>query len=146
VTGPEGMRLHHIGVVTRGIEKELPFFELLGYRKISDMHAEPDQKVRGMFIAAPGQPVLELLENIEENGPLDVLLERGIKFYHFAYAVADIDQALERILSSQGGKVIVPAAHSSYFRRICFVMLRNMMLIELVETDPVRDANERAAR
>ena len=125
--------LHHIGVVTRGIEEELPIFEMLGYCKTSEIFIEPGQKVRGLFIAAPGQPVLELLENMENGGPLAGALAKGIKFYHFAYAVPDVDKALERLLALCRAKVIVPANEGVYFKRICFVMLPNMMLVELIE-------------
>lgn len=135
MTGPTdgaGTILHHIGVATRGIERELPLFELLGYRKASDIGIEPGQKVRALFIAAPGQPTLELLENLEATGPLDVPLAQGIKFYHFAYTVPDVDAALERALAARA-KIVVPVCPAVHFRRLCFVMFPNMMLVEFVE-------------
>lgn len=131
---PPDLVLHHIGVATRSIERELPYFEALGYRAASGVFTEPEQKVRGMFIAATGQPALELLENLEESGPLDAPLTRGVKLYHFAYQVENIEKDMKRIMTHTGDKVIVPAMRGAYFQRICFVMLRNMMLIELVET------------
>ena len=126
-------RLHHIGVVTRGIDKELPFFESLGYQSVSSVFTEPGQKVRGLFIAAPGQPTLELLENLGPSGPLDTPLARGIKLYHFAYATDDIEAALAAITADGRAKIISPLTGGAYFSRLCFVMLPNMMLIELVE-------------
>lgn len=144
MTIPHDLTLHHIGVATRGIERELPFFTVLGYRKVTDAFVEQGQKVRGMFIAAPGQPMLELLENLEAGGPLDAPLSRGVKFYHLAYRVENIETALERLLPETGGKIIVPAARSDFFHRICFVMLRNMALVELVEIgdSPAKDLAE----
>ena len=125
--------LHHIGVATHGIDREFPVFEALGYRKVSEIFSDPVQKIRGLFITAPGQPPLELLENLYEHGPLDVPLERGIKLYHFAYAVDNLEQALEKLLRLERAKIVSPVTPASMFKRVCFVMLPNMMLVELLE-------------
>lgn len=125
--------LHHIGVATRGIERELPVFEALGYRRVSEIFSDTIQKIRGLFIAAPGQPPLELLENLYEQGPLDVPLERGIKLYHFAYAVDNLEESLEKLLRLERAKIVTPITPANMFTRVCFVMLPNMMLVELLE-------------
>ena len=124
--------LHHIGVATRNIEVEFAVFEQLGYSKASDVFIDPTQKIKGMFITAQGQPTLELLENIDATGPLDTCLKNGVKFYHFSYEVADIEAALADVLCIKRAKLIVPVTPATYFSNVCFVMLPNMMLIELV--------------
>ena len=133
------LTLHHIGVVTRSIKEELPVFGLLGYRGVSGIFTEPGQKVRGMFIGAPGQPTLELLENAGSTGPLDSPLRRGIKFYHFAYAVPDVEAELANVLATCRARVVVPVTRSDYFNKLCFVMLPNMLLVEFVETRRTND-------
>lgn len=40
----ENLKLHHIGVATRNIEKEFKTFEMLGYSKVSAIFTEPVQK------------------------------------------------------------------------------------------------------
>ncbi len=125
--------LHHIGVATQGIEKELRVFEQLGYRAQSAPFVDEQQKVRGLFIAAPGCPTLELLEHTGTSGPLDLWLKKGVKFYHFSYHVPDIEQALGMVLGIEHAKVVVPVTSATYFKKICFVMLPNMLLVELVE-------------
>ena len=137
--GLSELTLHHIGVVTRSIKKELPVFALLGYRGISGIFTEPGQKVRGMFIGAPGQPTLELLENAGTPGPLDASLRRGVKFYHFAYSVPDVEAELGNLLASCRAKVVIPVTRSEYFHKLCFVMLPNMMLVEFVEPRRMHD-------
>ena len=127
------LSLHHIGVVCRDMAKDLLVFEQLGYVRDSEIFVETGQKVKGLFISAPNQPRLELLENLESSGPLDSCLQKGIKFYHFAYEVRDIEAELEKILSIGQAKVIVPICEAVFFKKICFVMLPNMMLIELVQ-------------
>ena len=126
---------HHIGVATRGIEKELPMYLLLGYQKEGKLFADPEQGIRGMFLTAEGQPRLELLENLEGSVTLNTPLERGQKLYHMAYLVGNIERAME-IMGANRAKVIAPLKKSVYFgTRICFLMMPNMGLIELIEKE-----------
>lgn len=127
------MKFHHIGVATKNIDKEFSYFEMLGYRKISVEFVDSIQKIKGVFVEAENQPVLELLENIEAQGPLDACLKAGIKFYHFAYETENIEKDLEYFVKEKKAKIIVPITKATYFEKICFVMLRNMMIIELVQ-------------
>ena len=131
---PLKLPLHHIGVATRGIEKELPFFEAVGYAPVSPLFTDPARRIRGRFVAAPGQPTLELLENIDDSGPLDSCLKNGVKFYHLAYASTDIEADCATLATQHRAKVIVPLTPAVYFARVCFLILPNMLMIELVET------------
>ena len=79
------LKLHHIGVACRNIEKEFKYFEKLGYQFASEIFVDEEQKIKGVFIKADNQPCLELLENVSEDGPLTSFLQNGVKFYHFAY-------------------------------------------------------------
>lgn len=130
---PNDLVLHHLGVATRSIERELPCYEAVGYRVASAPFIDQKQGVKGLFVEAPGQPTLELLENIGPGGPLDDCLARGIKIYHFAYAVGDIDAAVSDLTRRAGARVIVPATGAVCFKKICFLMLPNMLMIEMVQ-------------
>ena len=90
------------------------------------------QKIKGMFIKAENQPCLELLENISEDGPLTNYLKKGNKFYHFAYITTNIEKSMADFMS-QGAIPVVKITKATYFEKICFLMMKNMMLIELVE-------------
>lgn len=126
-------KFHHIGVATREIEKELPVYALLGYQKEGEFFTDSVQGIRGVFLTADGQPRLELLENLEGSHTLDVPLKQGQKLYHMAFFVEDIEKTVD-ILRANRGKVISPLRDSVFFKkRICFLMMPNMMLIELVE-------------
>lgn len=127
------MEFHHIGVACRSIEKEFPMFSLLGYTRESAEFIDEGQGVKGVFITAPGQPRLELMEDINDSGTLAPHIKNGNKMYHFAYKVADIEKAAD-VLKKSRARVISPLKQSTYFgRRICFLMLPNMYMIELVE-------------
>ncbi len=129
----QGLKLHHIGVATKSIQRELKTFEALGYKPVSDIFEDEIQKIRGLFIEAEGQPALELLENMSPDGPLNSCLKNGVKFYHFTYETKDIEKDLERFVSESRAKVIVPITTAKYFDKICFLMLPNMMMVELVQ-------------
>ena len=126
---------HHIGVATQSIDKELPNFILMGYSKENTVFEDMEQGVRGLFLTAKHQPRLELLENLPGSHTLDKFLSTGHKcvFYHMAYMVNDIEAAV-KVFFNNRAKVISKMKISTYFRkRICFMVLSNMDMIELIE-------------
>lgn len=129
-----GFEFHHIGVATKNIEKEFKSYAMLGYTKEASFDGDTNQGVKGLFITAKNQPRLELLENLEGYTTLDFWLNNGIKMYHFGYLVDDIDRAFDIFTVKLGAKVVSPMKISQFFgKRICFVVLKNMFMIELIE-------------
>lgn len=127
------LNFHHIGVATQNIEKEFETYQMLGYRKESNFFEDHEQGIRGLFIVADGQPRLELLDNLSGSTTLDIWLERKVKMYHFAYQVQDIEKVID-IFNKNKIKIVSPLKQSVYFRkRIAFLLLKNMYLIELIE-------------
>ena len=132
------LKFHHIGVATRNIEKEISYYKMLGYKESSNYFSDPIQGIKGIFIEAEGQPTLELLENLTDKGPLTSCLEKGIKFYHFAYETNNIEEAVNSLLTTNKAMVVVPITKATYFDKICFLMLKNMMMVELVQVNKER--------
>lgn len=127
------LEFHHIGVATTSIEKEFTPYRFLGYVRENATFEDHEQGIKGQFITAPGQPRLELLENLEGSATLDVWLKSRVKMYHFAYKTANIEEAIE-ILNRNKIRVITPLKISVYFKkRICFLMLSPGFLLELIE-------------
>lgn len=125
--------LHHIGVAVKDIEKDFSVFSLLGYTKESQVFEDETQGIRGLFLTSKNQPRLELLMDINESGTVAPYLKNGNKMYHFAYTVSNIEKALDIFVKCRA-QVISPLKESTYFgKRICFLMLPNMYMIELVE-------------
>ena len=129
----ETLKLHHIGVATRNIEKEFEVFSKLGYEKCSDIFEDKTQNMKGLFIKEQNQPCLELIEGIGEQNPVKSHILKGNKFYHFAYETKNIEEDLKDFVEYKKAKIIVPITKASYFEKLCFVLLPNMMIIELVE-------------
>lgn len=124
---------HHIGVATDSIEKELSTYRLIGYKREGSPFIDENQGIKGQFIISNNQPRLELLENLNDRDTLTKWLDGGIKNYHFAYMVDDIEAAISA-LGKKRFRVISSMKLSSYFgKRICFLVMPNRFLIELIE-------------
>lgn len=149
---------HHIGVATQSIESELPIFKALGF-EIEGEFIDQIQGIRGLFITSKAfnqthsnlSYRLELLENLPQSTRLDHYLKHYHKLYHIAFESHDIHSDAQAILDyrftqntnlTRGGglsakaskaRMLVPIIQSSYFSKLCFIMLPNRLLIELVE-------------
>jgi methylmalonyl-CoA/ethylmalonyl-CoA epimerase len=99
------MKIHHLGIATKGIEEALKFWgDALG---LEDVHTEivEDQKVRVAMLPL-GECRIELLEPTGEDSPISKFLEkRGGGIHHIAVEVEDIEAALAK-LKAQGTRLI----------------------------------------
>lgn len=114
------LKLHHIGVAVKNIEQEFETFKKLGYTKVSEVFIELVQKIKWLFISAKGQPALELLENLTQDGPLTILLKKRTKFYHFAYVTNNIEQDTDLFVQKYNAFVITHPQCSIYFEKNLF--------------------------
>ena len=130
----EGLVFHHVGVACRDLDHEQTGYALLGYAPEGPDFEDPVQGVRGRFLVAPGRPRVELLVNLEGSTTLDPWLGGTARTYQQAYETADLDGAVAAFRAA-GARVVSPPVPAVAFggRRICFVMLRTMTLVELVE-------------
>ncbi len=125
--------IHHIGIASKCIKEDLEIFKSMGFRKEGEF-VDERQGVRGVFILPTKNPAyrFELLENLEGSSMLNSYLKRHIKMYHLAYETKNIQQDLQWF-KNKGCVEVIPLTQACYFSKICFVMLPNDMLIELVE-------------
>ena len=127
------LKLHHIGVATKNIEKEFEIFSKLGYKKCSEIFEDETQHMKGLFIETENQPLFELIEGVGDNNPVKSHTLKGNKFYHIAYETTNIENDLDFFIKNQNARVIVPVTKATYFDKICFMLLPNMMIVELVQ-------------
>lgn len=130
---PNGHTFHHIGYATTSLVREREFFKHLGYVQEGLDFKDPVQGILGCFLKGPG-PRLELLENLPGSYTLTPWLNTGIKMYHIAYEVEDLENAIAWA-RSQRGKIIVPPVPAIAFqgRRICFFAFRQGPMLEFIE-------------
>jgi methylmalonyl-CoA/ethylmalonyl-CoA epimerase len=133
---PADAAFHHIGYASPAIERDAAMFELLGYAPEGAAVEDPVQGVRIVFMTGPG-PRIELLQNLPGRDTLTPWLDRGLRMYHLAWRVADLDAALAAALRAGGRATAEPAPAVAFGGcRIVFVMLRQGLLVELIEKEP----------
>ena len=123
---------HHFGVACRSIENEARSWTVLGYQAEAPEFVDPIQQVCGRFYVGGG-PRIELLEPCAGAKVLDPWLDRGVKIYHTAYEVDDLPSTLAGLQKARARLVVAPVAAFAFGGRlICFVVLPNLALVELI--------------
>lgn len=128
---------NHLGVAVPSLKKALLVYQdIFGYKLIGGFHEDPIQKVNVCFLG-PGKEggvVIELVEPVDENTPVNQWIAKGIGAYHMCYDVDDIDQTLEDVVE-QGCIIVnrpVPATAFSG-RKVAWFYTTTRQLIEIVE-------------
>lgn len=131
-------RIDHIGIAVKSIHKTLDFYrETLGL-ELAHTEAEPEQRVLVAFLPA-GEAEVELLEPIDEEGPVArFLAQRGEGIHHICFEVENIEKVLE-LLAGQGVELIDREPKiGTGGKRIAFVHPHSTsgVLVELYEKRP----------
>jgi len=128
-----GLEFHHVGVACRDLDLEARPFLALGYRPEGDDFVDTTQGIRGRFLGGLS-PRLELLTALPGRDVLDPWLKSKVKFYHLAYETGDLDATVASVLDRCRAKLVVAPVRSVAFkeRRIAFVMLPSMALVEFI--------------
>ena len=130
---PPSHEFHHVGYATANLERDRAFFEGLGYTQEGEDFSDPIQGVKGCFMTGPG-PRVELLHNLDGSDTLTPWLEAGIKMYHFAYLVDDLESALLWAKGRRGRVTVAPVPAVAFDgRRIAFVIFRDGHMLEFIE-------------
>lgn len=125
---------HHVGLACRSLDAETRRLASLNYKPIGKDFTDVTQGVNGRFLCGGG-PQLELLTPISDNSVLSPWLSANVKLYHLAYEAPDFEAAIAG-LRAEGAKTVVQPVPAVAFggRRISFLILPNMLVIELIET------------
>jgi len=129
------MRLHHVGIVVRDLAAYGASCQaFLGMQPASPAVHDPIQKVRIQFWCDDTGKLLELVEPVGADSPVQEALRKGGGLNHLCFEVenieAGISAALERGAIPVSG--VVPAVAIDG-RRIAFLFLPDLNLVEFVE-------------
>ena len=130
------MKLHHIGIVVKNIQKSLgELNQYLHFESTTVPSLVGSQKVNICFLKT-NNVFLELIEPAQENSPISDFVKKKGGFHHLCFEVDDIHVELER-MKKNGARVIVDVVRGFENRLTAFVMLdmknTNCNLIELAE-------------
>jgi methylmalonyl-CoA/ethylmalonyl-CoA epimerase len=125
---------HHIGVACHDLDSETRRFSSLGYAVEGGDFTDPIQGVTGRFLVGGG-PRMELLAPVGEDGVLAPWLKTGAKLYHLGYETEDVPEALNHFRLERARVMVQPVQAVAFGgRKITFLLLPNMLLIELIAT------------
>jgi methylmalonyl-CoA/ethylmalonyl-CoA epimerase len=127
------LSFHHVGVACRDLPSEIQRLTPLGYRQEGSFFVDETQGVEGAFLVGGG-PRLEILRPLTASGVLSPWLKSGTKLYHLAYAVGHDMQREVLAFRGKGAKQVVAPVPAIAFggAEICFLMMPNMLLVELI--------------
>ena len=131
----DDIKFHHIGIACFDINETKAFYEQMGY-EASAVTDDPIQDIRICFLKKDGQPLLELLAPIDDNSPVNRILEsQGVTPYHICYEVGDLDGAMTLLRKQHKFVMVSKAAPACAIgnRRVAFMYRKDVGLIELVE-------------
>lgn len=87
--------IEHIGIAVKSIEESRKYYENVLGLECYKIEEVPDQKVKTAFFMI-GQTKIELLEPTDPESTVAKFIEkRGVGVHHIAYAVENIDEALQ---------------------------------------------------
>ncbi|MCR5747529.1 MAG: VOC family protein [Lachnospiraceae bacterium] len=128
------MKIHHVGYLSKNINKSLASFEELGYRAETEIVYDPLRDIDIVFLQNDGYRV-ELVSPKSKASPVyDTLKKLGDGPYHICYICDDIEEKMEE-LREKGymptGEIEPAVAIGG--KRVCFMFRRQVGIIELLE-------------
>lgn len=131
------LHFHHVGFVVPDITAGLSAFrQSLPLSWDGHVFSDPLQKVNVAFLsAAPGEASIELVAPHSEESPVSRFLVNGGGLHHVCYEVENLEDAV-REMRSRGASIAGRPKPAVAFagRRIAWVITREKLLIELLET------------
>ena len=130
------MKLHHIGIVVKNIQKSLgELNQYLNFESTTVPSLVGSQKVNICFLKT-NNVFLELIEPAQENSPISDFVKKGGGYHHLCFEVDDIHLELEKV-KKNGARIIVDVVKGFEDRLTAFVILdmknTNCNLIEFAE-------------
>lgn len=130
--GGMDLAFHHVGVACRDLDAEMGPLLGMGYRIEGDDIVDAAQGVRARFLSGQS-PRLELLVALPGSRVLDPWLKSAARFYHLGYETSSIQQAISTLLDRGAILAAEPVPAVAFpGRRVAFLMLPTMLLIELI--------------
>jgi methylmalonyl-CoA/ethylmalonyl-CoA epimerase len=104
-------KIEHIGLAVKDLQASIKFYEEVFGLKCYAIEEVKDQKVRTAFFKV-GETKIELLESTEPDGPIARFIEKkGEGFHHIAFAVDNVNNALDT-MQSKGVQLVDQTART----------------------------------
>lgn len=129
------MTLHHYGLATTDINASTDCYINLGFVKKSNIITDPIQNVRLQFLQRNDEPLVELVEPINEKSPISKILQKnGTTLYHSCYEVEDLLETISVLRKKEFITIVRPVPAVAFYNRlIAFLYHKQFGLIELLQ-------------
>lgn len=129
-----GLEFHHVGIVVESIENAIIHYSaLFGTESISNVYKIASQKVNVCFVKVGINSFIELVEPIGEESQVFKLLKKRVSYYHVAYKVNQIEEAVTRLESMDYKAMEFFNSEAFDGKRCIFLFTPEAHLIELIE-------------
>lgn len=128
------MRIDHIGIVVRNIQKALAVYEAALGLPLKEVIRVPEQQVEVAFLPI-GESNIELVQpTSDDTGIAKYLEKRGEGIHHICVEVEDIEKALDQ-LKAHGVQLIDEEPRRGAHGSVAFIHPKGAhgVLVELVE-------------
>ncbi len=126
--------VHHVGVLCSRIERAIEHHTARGAELVYGPVLDIGMDCRVAFLRQPGlAELIELVEPFSKDSPLKPRL-RGNRIDHLCYEVADLQVEIDRRVQLGDRLVYGPVQATAMRRRVAFLMDREGLYTELVET------------
>lgn len=134
MTASHRVRFHHLGVASQSFARDTAAYSVMGYACEGPDYTDPLLGVKCRFLAGPG-PRIELVEDLPDSKVVAPWIARGIRIYHQAFFVSDLDAVIASYTSTTRGRVVVPPTPAVAFQgaRVSFLAFPGLELFEFIE-------------
>jgi methylmalonyl-CoA/ethylmalonyl-CoA epimerase len=133
-----GLRFHHVGVVTEHLEETTTLYAILGYAA-STIYVDPAQKARIVLMQRAYEPIIELIAPESAESPAASWVQRiRTGPYHTCYEVDDLEDVMDFLRGQRLFPVFGPIPAVAFnMRRVVFLWGNRSGLLELLEAKRV---------
>lgn len=125
------MKIHHMGIIVKEIERSIGIYEKLNYSQISDIVLDQYQNIKIVFIrSSDNSQVLELIESLDETSSIYHFKDG---YHHICYEVESV-AFIEEFKKLKIGKIFskpmqAPAIDN---RQVVFGYLNSGVFVEFL--------------
>lgn len=126
------MKIHHIGIIVKDIEKNIIIYEKLGYIKISDIILDTNQNIKIVFIKNDASSqILELIESLDETSSIYHFKDG---YHHICYEAYPKENFIHEFKKLKIGKIFTNPIKALAIdnRDVIFACLQNGTFIEFL--------------
>lgn len=124
------MRIHHVGIVVRDIDKSIQIYTKIGYSVQCDV-IDDHQKCRIVFMDCRAAPKIELIKPLNTEA---AVYNYGAGYHHICYEAEQGEDMLKVFRQMKIGKIFTKPVSAVAIddREIIFACLTNGTLVELI--------------